>query len=1107
MGNHKIRTTPYRPSTNAVVERFHRTLNSMLAKVIAQNQRDWCEHLPGVMAAYRASLHETTQYSPNKLMFGRENRLPVDIVLGELTDRASVKRIDDFVEEMTNRQKEDFRLVRSHLGQAAMRRKQRYDDKVNEQTFQIGQLVWYFYPRKKQGLSPKWQSWYVGPYRVIRLIDSHNIVIQKSKKHKSIVVHRDKLKACITSPVATSATQPAASADDNHINTVPYNGVTSFHECSLQRPKRLTRMPKHMTDYVVSSVFRLQMASKMVHHARSMGLVCDVCSKAFAQRHGLKYHLESKIDDPHHAEYAKRELQCWRSRGQYRTADRRHIRPSSNSYSRESSMDRNSTFRRHASPGEKGSWNDRSRDCPAQREQGLETPLVRSVIRATTNSCASYDRPRLLHQRPSQRRSCSSSAAGRPTVSSVGSTYGPARTLYIGTTRLARHTLRDPSNIDPENAISLAQRVCPRMSTGQARVAAAAVFAGINTAMQAIFPLSGSPMSGEAVKRWQQAASVVCERMKIQITEDLVCDSEQATESQSKTSEEDLPDESVAVTVDFAEAESDIQPGTLQCYTEQRNETMMNIQEDVERNADRSDLLTVCPKEVIASHRAEIDVEPVDTVVGIQDQVNGDEVDPPSYVHTTELLTIPQNESVTGPPVEAGSVSVSTMSSDEVRADVQVQFLSETETSTSEHSTVETGEYLQSISAHSSPRKTRTLADPCSRSGTPPFRSAADGRTSNVTHVHGRCLHVEMPVPVARPVEEPELELEERISKVMTDPTSDVYWAVHTASPETRMSPKEQPCQQIEKPTTVAKTASKSDAISKGAIHSTQKRIAVPEVGEPPKKIKAVEKAKPSGSISSNTQKKQAEVPDRKTPKSSISALPGVSRKPKTVTPDNSSFALAIMANSIMPRKSANKISQTAFRKEEPEPKVVTEQGVFGSRATLQGTKETTNRSQTTDKENCSASAKKSHRSSGKVAHTSRKPLEPSRKSASSVNTKTTESANSTTASTDSVKEFLSNSGSTRLLDTQSTVTATTSTVAQQPGVMDPYAWACMFGAMAAGMSFFHGQPPRWPTGSGSETSTQSGDSGHINPVSSAVPPVWSTFPGFGFPFPRWSAP
>ena len=40
-GIDKLRTTAYKPSTNAAVERFHRTLNSMLGKVVETCQRDW----------------------------------------------------------------------------------------------------------------------------------------------------------------------------------------------------------------------------------------------------------------------------------------------------------------------------------------------------------------------------------------------------------------------------------------------------------------------------------------------------------------------------------------------------------------------------------------------------------------------------------------------------------------------------------------------------------------------------------------------------------------------------------------------------------------------------------------------------------------------------------------------------------------------------------------------------------------------------------------------------------------------------------------------------------------------------------------------------------
>ena len=56
----KVRTTPYRPATNGMLERFHRTLNSMIAKVVDMKQRNWCDVIPGVMAAYRATQHDAT---------------------------------------------------------------------------------------------------------------------------------------------------------------------------------------------------------------------------------------------------------------------------------------------------------------------------------------------------------------------------------------------------------------------------------------------------------------------------------------------------------------------------------------------------------------------------------------------------------------------------------------------------------------------------------------------------------------------------------------------------------------------------------------------------------------------------------------------------------------------------------------------------------------------------------------------------------------------------------------------------------------------------------------------------------------------------------------
>ena len=71
MGTDKIRTTSYKASTNACVERLHRSMNDMIAKCVNDNQKNWTEVLPHVMCAYRSAVHESTGYSPNMLFYGR----------------------------------------------------------------------------------------------------------------------------------------------------------------------------------------------------------------------------------------------------------------------------------------------------------------------------------------------------------------------------------------------------------------------------------------------------------------------------------------------------------------------------------------------------------------------------------------------------------------------------------------------------------------------------------------------------------------------------------------------------------------------------------------------------------------------------------------------------------------------------------------------------------------------------------------------------------------------------------------------------------------------------------------------------------------------------
>jgi len=75
--------------------------------------------------------------------------------------------------------------------------------KVKSKQFEVGQWVWYYYPRRYTNRSPKWSKFYDGPYLIVRRIPPCDYVIQRTKRSAQLVVHADKLKPCY-GPTPTS---------------------------------------------------------------------------------------------------------------------------------------------------------------------------------------------------------------------------------------------------------------------------------------------------------------------------------------------------------------------------------------------------------------------------------------------------------------------------------------------------------------------------------------------------------------------------------------------------------------------------------------------------------------------------------------------------------------------------------------------------------------------------------------------------------------------------------------------------------------------------------------------------------------------------------------
>jgi len=71
LGFHKWKTTAH-PQTDGLVERFNRTLTTMLVKIVEKGGNDWDRHIPFVLFTYRACVQESTHESPFYLLYERD---------------------------------------------------------------------------------------------------------------------------------------------------------------------------------------------------------------------------------------------------------------------------------------------------------------------------------------------------------------------------------------------------------------------------------------------------------------------------------------------------------------------------------------------------------------------------------------------------------------------------------------------------------------------------------------------------------------------------------------------------------------------------------------------------------------------------------------------------------------------------------------------------------------------------------------------------------------------------------------------------------------------------------------------------------------------------
>ena len=183
----KTRSTPYHPSANGLVERFNRTLGSMIRSYLDGSCGDWDFYIPILTAAYRSTSHPATGFSPNLLMLGRETMTPTDIQFPREHNVAA--SIPEYVTGLQEQFARCYAIARQNLKAAAERQGKYHNTRIVQNLFQPGQLVL----KRSPGNSKLSKPW-VGPYLVVRMASDCVVII--CDKRKSYAVHHDLLKPC-----------------------------------------------------------------------------------------------------------------------------------------------------------------------------------------------------------------------------------------------------------------------------------------------------------------------------------------------------------------------------------------------------------------------------------------------------------------------------------------------------------------------------------------------------------------------------------------------------------------------------------------------------------------------------------------------------------------------------------------------------------------------------------------------------------------------------------------------------------------------------------------------------------------------------------------------
>ena len=187
LGVSHIRSSPYRPQTQGIVERFNRTIMESLACLVRENPLDWQDFLPHAILAFRTSFQTSLGCSPYEALFGLPPRTVLDLHFGS-APRSGI----DVTERIRRGIAEVYPAIRARIEGRQASWKSQYDRRANARPLSVGDTVALFCPQLKRGVSAKLQGKFSPGFRVLRVVSDWDYLVSNGRF--TSLVHRERLR-------------------------------------------------------------------------------------------------------------------------------------------------------------------------------------------------------------------------------------------------------------------------------------------------------------------------------------------------------------------------------------------------------------------------------------------------------------------------------------------------------------------------------------------------------------------------------------------------------------------------------------------------------------------------------------------------------------------------------------------------------------------------------------------------------------------------------------------------------------------------------------------------------------------------------------------------